>query len=83
MASEGVLASNLVLQELVNDINYFQRTVETLFSELRNSIKAWVDDFGLYAKTEVALLDSLKLVLRILQKRGIHLSARKSEIFER
>ena len=49
---KGVVASKRVLPGMANASAYFQRTVEPLFYTLRASMKAWIDDFNLYAKDE-------------------------------
>ena len=78
---DGIFSSRRVLQGLTNAVSYFQRTVEPLFSELRDSMKAWLDDFSLYAKTEKDLLDSLEIFLKICHEKGLYLSAKKCNLY--
>lgn len=68
---------------LVNATLYFQSTIEPLFSELRNNLKAWLDDFSIHAHSEASLLDHLETFLRICSEKGLHLSARKRQLFRK
>jgi len=77
----GVFASKRVLQGLSNAVSYFQRTVEPCFKEIKDFLKAWLDDFSLYAKTETDLLDYLETFLKICYQRGLYLSAKKCRLF--
>jgi len=61
-----VLASKRVLPGLANATSYFQSTVEPLFAELRDHLKAWLDDFNLHAKTEIDLLSHLEIFFQDL-----------------
>lgn len=77
----GAVSSIRVLQELSNSVSYFQRSVEPLFSELRDSMKAWLDEFNLYANNEEKLLDTLEAFLRICNEKVLFISAKKCRLF--
>ena len=77
---KGVVASTRVLPGLENACAYFQRTVELLFSSLRDNMKAWLDDFSLYAKCEGLLLRKLKEFFQCKEKK-LSLSAKKCVLF--
>ena len=78
---KGVLASTRVLPGLANATRYFQSTVEPLFSELRDHMKAWLDDFNLHAADESTLLDKLSRFFEICGEKRLYLSARKCRLF--
>ncbi len=78
---EGVYASKRVLQGLANATSYCQRTVEPLFKELRENMKAWLDDFNLHAKTKQDILSFLEIFFEICRRRGLFLSALKCKFF--
>lgn len=59
---------------------YFQATVESFFSELRNNMKAWSDDFNLHVDKESELLSCE--ILCYLQRIG-SLSLREEMSFVR
>lgn len=61
---KGVVASRRVLPGLANATSYFQSTVEPLFRELRDKMKAWPDDFNFHAKPEE---DFLRFLERFFQ----------------
>ena len=79
----GVVASKRVLPGLANATAYFQRTVEPLFSELREHMKAWLDDFNLHATSESELLDYLETFFRICKQHRLYLSALKCRLFSK
>eukprot|EP00171_Calliarthron_tuberculosum_P020891 IDg20891t1 len=79
----GVFVSKRVLQGLTNAVSHFQRSVEPLFASLRNCMKAWLDDFTGFARTESELLDMLEKFFKICMQRNLYLSARKSTLFTR
>ena len=73
----GVVLSMRVLQGLANSTAHFQRSIEPLFSELRENMKPWVDDFIVHAATESKLLQSLEKVFAICERRSLYFSTRK------
>ena len=79
----GVYSSTRVLHGLKNGSAHFQSHVEPLFSELRGSMKAWVDDFNLHEKTERNLLKSIERFLEICEQHNLFVSAKKSIFFAR
>lgn len=46
-------------------------------------VKAWLDDFAIYDRTEIGLLDALEKFLRICTDHNLFLSATKSSVFTR
>lgn len=77
----GTYSSTRVLQGLKVATAYFQSTVEPLFSELRNNMKAWLDDFNLHANKESELLSYLRRFFAICKEVGLYLSAKKCRFF--
>eukprot|EP00171_Calliarthron_tuberculosum_P004595 IDg4595t1 len=61
----GSYSSTRVLQGLTNAAAYFQSNIEPLFSELRENLKAWLDDFNLHARDENTLLSKFERFLEI------------------
>lgn len=55
----GIYTSKRVLPGLANATAHFQRSVDPLFATLRGNLKAWLDDLGIYAKNETALITVL------------------------
>ena len=80
---KGVIVSKRVLPGLANATSHFQSTVEPLFQELRDNMKAWLDDFNLHAKNEEQLLSLLERFLTICRKYGLYLSAKKCVFFSK
>ena len=81
-------ASTRVLPGLANATLYFQSTIEPLFPELRNNLKAWLDDFSIHARCEATPLDDLQTFFRIVSyvlrsEKGLYLSARKCQLFRK
>ena len=77
----GVVASIWVLSGLANATAHFQSSMEPLFSELRENMKAWIDDFNLFCGNEEQLLQLLERVFEIYHQHGLLLSARKCFLF--
>ena len=80
---KSVLASKRVLPGLANAASYFQSTVESLFSELRTNLKAWLDDFNIHAMGETELLYPLARFFAICAEHRLFFSALKSVFFTR
>lgn len=79
----GVVASTRVLPGLANATAFFQRSVEPLFAELRDWLKAWLDDFCLHANDAGTLLSKLEVFFKICKERRLYLHARKCRFFDR
>lgn len=77
----GVYSSTRVLQGLTNVVSYFQSTIESLFAELREWMKAWIDDFNLHTESEHMLLDKIERFLEIGHMHGLFISAKKTQFF--
>lgn len=60
IAPQGTLVSTGVLYGLKNAAAYFQSAIPPLYDNLKNSIKAWIDDFVIHAKSKDDLLDHLE-----------------------
>ena len=80
---KSVLASTRVLLGLKNATAYFQSMIETVFQELRQKVKAWVDDFNLHASNDHPLLSLLDRFSQICVEKGLYLSGRKCVFFNR
>lgn len=61
----------------------FQSKVEPLFTEIREMLKAWLDDFVLHCRTEEDLLDTLVIFFRVCRQSNLKVSIRKSKFFLR
>lgn len=73
----GVSVSTRVFQGLTNAVAYLQRSVEPLFVELRDNMKARIDDFNIRSKSEDHLLKLLERFFQICEDRGLYLSGTK------
>ena len=58
---KGTYSSTRVLPGLANATTHFQSTIQPLFKNLRDNLKAWLDDFNLHAGNEKDLLDILEI----------------------
>ena len=76
-----VIVSKRVLQGLAIAGSYFQSTVEPLFQEMRNNMKAWLDDLKLHAGNEEKLLDLLERFFQICHEHCLFLPGKKSIFF--
>ena len=77
----GVCASKRMLPGLSNASAHFQRSVEPCFAELRDNLKAWLDDFNLHANKEEELLQVLQRFFEICEPKNSRLSVIKSVPF--
>lgn len=59
----------------------FLSKVEPLFSMMRDSLKAWLDNFMLHNEGEEQLLDRLEQCLRICAERKLKISILNSKFF--
>ena len=78
----GIFKPTRTLQSGSNCVANFQSRIEPCFAEMRKVMKALLDDFILYTKTEYQLLDSLKAFFRICRERRLKISSRKSVLWE-
>ena len=69
--------SKQVFTGLANSTSYSQSTVEPLFQEMRNNMKAWLNDFNLHAGNEEKLMDLLEKFFQICEIHGLFLLAKK------
>lgn len=83
IAPQGTFVSTRVLHELKNASAYYQSTIPPLFDEMKHVFKAWIDDFILYAPTEMDLLQRLDEFFMICGKYNLRFSATKSVFFTR
>ena len=81
VAPHGTYSSKRTLPGLTNATAYFQSTVEPLFAEMRSNMKAWLDDFNLFAKEEKRLLELLARFFEICAEKRLFLSAKKCQFF--
>ena len=78
---KGVFASKRVLPGLANATAYFQGSVEPLFKDIRDNMKAWLDDFNLHTENEKKLLQLLCQFFEVCRQCGLFLSARKCRFY--
>ena len=78
---KGTYSSTRALPGLTNATTHFQSTIEPLVKNLRNNLKAWLDDFNLHAGNEKDLLDILEKFFRICQDHNLYLSAHNCHLF--
>lgn len=74
-------ASTRVLPGLSNAVSHLQGNFEPCFGELRDNMKAWLEDFSSHAKDEATFLDRLERFLEICEEKNFFLSASKSVLF--
>ncbi len=60
LTPHGIFQPTRTLQGAMNSVQNFQSRVEPCFSRMSTSLKAWLDDFAVYSKTEDALIDNLR-----------------------
>lgn len=78
---KGTYSSLRVLQGLTNAAAHFQSVIEPLFAEMRSNMKAWLDDFNLFAKCEDQLISLLSQFFGICKRFNLFLSAKKCCFF--
>lgn len=69
------------LQGAKNSVAKFQGKVEPCFADMREALRAWLDDFALHAKTEAELLERLEQFLETCRKYNLKVSLPKSTFF--
>jgi hypothetical protein len=77
---QGIFQPTRMLQGARNSGANFQSRVELCFLSIRQSLKAWLDDFLLHHHSESGLLDTLAS-FQICRDRRLKISARKSVLF--
>ena len=83
MTNNAVVQPTRTLQGGRNSGANFQGKVEPLFSDLREWLKAWLDDFALHHSTEAGMLDVLRQFLEICRLKNLRVSIPKSHLFQR
>ena len=81
MKNNEVVQATRTLQGGRNSGANFQGKVEQLFSELRSSLKAWLDYFALHHQREEGLLQVLRRFFQICRKHNLKVSMVKSNLF--
>lgn len=81
IAPQGTFISTRVLHGLKNAAAYFQSTIPPLFQNLKNAVKAWIDDFIIHSKSENELLQHLCEFFETCAKHNLFLSAKKCEFY--
>lgn len=64
IAPQGAFVSTRALRDLNNALPYFQSTKLSLFVDIKDAVKAWIEDFTIQAKTEPQLLEYLETFSR-------------------
>lgn len=82
MSPDGVMQPTRTTQEVCNSAANFQACVEPCFSELRENVLEWLDDFALHHHTEEGLLHVLELFVHICEEFNLLVSLPKSTFFQ-
>lgn len=77
----GVFSPTRTLQGARNSAANFQSRVEPCFNSINERVKAWLDDFILFTRSEQEHLETLDSFLRICGEVGLKVSPRKSKLF--
>ena len=83
MTPEGVVMPTRTPQGGCNSAANFPEKIGECFSELRDHIKAWIDDYMLFARDENELLKILRRFFEICRERNLFISLPKSSFFLR
>lgn len=78
---KGVYQSKRPLRGLQNSMANFQSRVEPCFAEIRDELKAWLEDFLLHREDEAKLLQLLEIFLSICRARNLKVSITNSVFF--
>ena len=81
VTTNGILAPTRTLQGGRNSAANFQSRVEPCFADIRDSLKAWLDDFMLHARDWSDLLHVLDRFLTICAEKRLLVSAKKSCLY--
>jgi len=81
LTTNGVVQPTRTMPGSTNAGMNFQSKVEPCFSDIRDSLKAWLDDFLLAQNSEDGLLDVLNKFFTICRKKRLKISIRKSSFF--
>ena len=79
----GVYSSTRVLQGGTDAGNHFQAVTADTFAERVQKLLQWIDDFVLYAKTEVELLDNILEFLKVCNEFNFKVHDFKTNMFLR
>lgn len=81
MTPRGVVQPTRTTQGGCNSAANFQQVVEPCFAALRDNLKAWLDDFILYSRSEEGHLQLLRSFLEICRERNLKISLPKTVFF--
>lgn len=81
MTPRGVVQPTRTTQGVVNSPANFQQKFEPCFTALRDNLKAWIDDFMMYAFSETELLSLIHRFLLICRYKNLVISLPKSSFF--
>lgn len=81
LAPLSTFVSTRALQWVKNALAYFQSTIPTFFKEIKNAIKADIDDFTIYAKRKPPLYEYLETLFKISRAYNLYLSAKHSALY--
>lgn len=70
------------LQRGMNSVQNFQSRVEPCFHEIRESVKAWIDDIALHEKTEQKFIQELKKFFITCREQNFKISIKKYNMYE-
>ena len=59
----------------------FQSKLQLLFCDIKDRLKAWLDDFILHVETQYELIETLSKFMRICRNANFKISIRESEFF--
>lgn len=81
MTPDGVMQPTRTTQGGCNSAANFQACVEPCFSELRENLLAWLDDFALHGRTETDVMNTIARFLAICRQHNLVISLPKSTFF--
>lgn len=81
MTPDGVVMPTRTTQGGTNSAANFQEKVSECFEELHENLKAWIDDFMIFAKDEEHTLSILRQFFQICRKRRLVVSLLNSDFF--
>lgn len=78
---DGIVMPTRTTQGGCNSAANFQQKVEQCFSELKQYLKDWIDDFKLFTPSESEVLRILRRFFEISRKRRLVVSLPKSDFY--
>lgn len=78
---DGVMQLTSTTQDGCNSMDSFLACVEPWFSELRDNLPAWLDDFSLYDALKEGVLSTLSWILALLEELRLAASLPKLTFF--